>query len=198
MAGKVVRPVHPLSRLCARLLPAAVAVLLQHGLGRFVLQSGSQLLHQSQALQERRHLLQHWPGLLLLHLSGRVHWNRLRIGQRWLHRHPLSQRRHLSGPNQRVQVPLPARVLGTAMRTIRRLMLRSLSLRSVTEGLEMGENSFAFNSFRVWDFILISSQFHAYYSCAWLNTNSRVYLQNQGQPWWRLNLITPPPPRLQK
>jgi hypothetical protein len=54
----------------------------------------------------------------------------------------------------------------------------------------MGENSFASNSFAYWKFLKISWQFHAYYSCAWLNTNPRVYLQNQGQTWYLKNQQT--------
>ena len=58
---------------------------------------GSQLLHQPQTLQERRHVLQHRSGVIHVRLSGRVHRHRLRTGERRLHRHSLPQRRHLFG-----------------------------------------------------------------------------------------------------
>ena len=101
MAREIVRPVHPLPGLPPRVVPAALAVLLQRRMGRFILQSGPKLLHQSQTLQKRRHLFQHWPGILHLYLPDRVHRNRLRAGQRWLHRHSLSQRWNLLGKNNK-------------------------------------------------------------------------------------------------
>ncbi len=48
------------------------------------------------------------------------------------------------------------------------------------------ENSYASytNSLSVKNFFKIFSQLYSHYSCAWLNANSRVYLQNQGQGTW--------------
>jgi hypothetical protein len=46
---------------------------------------------------------------------------------------------------------------------------------------KLEENSFTSYSFTVWNFLKIFAQLYSHFSCAWLNANSRVYLQNQGQ-----------------
>lgn len=97
MARKAVRPVHTLSGLPSRLLSTALAVLLRRRMGRPVLQPRPQLLHEPQAVQERRHLLQHGPRLVHLHVPARVYRHRLRAGQRRLQRGRMPQRRCLHG-----------------------------------------------------------------------------------------------------
>jgi hypothetical protein len=46
---------------------------------------------------------------------------------------------------------------------------------------KLEENSFASYSFTGWNFLKIFSQLYSHISCAWLNANSRVSVQNQKQ-----------------
>lgn len=70
--GSQMRPVSDISGLRERLLPKAVAVSVQRGMGRHVLQPGPELLYQPRAVQERRHVLQHGPGPLHVLVSARL------------------------------------------------------------------------------------------------------------------------------
>lgn len=76
-------------------LRTAISVHLQGRLGRPVLQRGSELLHQSQALHERRHLYQHRPGQLHLHLQAGLQWQKLRDRDQRVRQQSVQERRQL-------------------------------------------------------------------------------------------------------
>lgn len=59
------------------------------------LNSRPELLHQPQAVPERRLVHQHWPGQLHLYLPARVHRQKLRDRDQRVRQQPLQERRQL-------------------------------------------------------------------------------------------------------